>query len=79
MGKQYEMAFAIGAKVSSNFGAAFRSAAQQVQSLQTTIDQLNKRQSDISSYQLTHLVPDHFKSSLPTIEEIEAELSDKPE
>ena len=33
----------------------------------------------ISSYQLTHLVPDNFKSSLPTIEEIEAELSDKPE
>ena len=33
----------------------------------------------ISSYQLTHLVPDNFRSSLPTIEEIEAELSDKPE
>ena len=33
----------------------------------------------ISSYQLTHLVPDNFKSSLPTIEEIEAELSDRTE
>ena len=52
-GRQYEMAFSIGAKVNGNFGAAFRSAAQQVQALQTTIDQLNKRQSDISSYERT--------------------------
>ena len=33
----------------------------------------------ISSYELTHLVPENFKSSLPTIEEIEAELGDKAE
>jgi len=29
----------------------------------------------VSEYQLTHSLPDQFKSSLPTIEEIEAELS----
>ena len=53
MGKQYEMAFSIGAKVNGNFGAAFRSAAQSVQGLQITIDQLNKQQRDISSYERT--------------------------
>lgn len=53
MGKQYEMAFAIGAKVQGNFGSAFRTAASSVQSLQATINDLNKKQSDISSYQRT--------------------------
>lgn len=33
----------------------------------------------ISSYELTRLIPDNFKGSLPTIEEIEAELSDSAE
>jgi hypothetical protein len=28
----------------------------------------------ISEYQLTHLLPDNLKSSLPSIEEIEKEL-----
>ena len=31
----------------------------------------------VSSYELTRLVPENFKGSLPTIEEIEAELSDR--
>ena len=53
MGKQYEMAFQIGAKVQGSFGSAFKSAATSVQSLQTTINELNKKQSDISSYQKT--------------------------
>ncbi len=30
---------------------------------------------DISEYELTCALPDHLKSSLPTVEEIEAELS----
>jgi hypothetical protein len=29
----------------------------------------------VSEYQLTQALPDEFKSSLPTIEDIEAELS----
>lgn len=53
MGKQYEMAFQIGAKVQGSFGSAFRSAASSVQSLQSTIDQLNRKQGDISAYQRT--------------------------
>jgi len=28
----------------------------------------------VSEYQLTHLLPDELKSSLPTIEELELEL-----
>ena len=74
MGKQYEMAFAIGAKVNSNFGAAFRSAAQQVQSLQTTIDQLNKRQSDISSYQKTATAIDRVRQKLQLYQQQYANL-----
>ena len=30
----------------------------------------------VSSYQLSKLIPEEFKGSLPTIEEIEAELTD---
>ena len=74
MGKQYEMAFSIGAKVNSNFGAAFRSAAQNVQSLQTSIDQLNKRQSDISSYEKTQSAIEKTTSRLKLYEEQYANL-----
>lgn len=31
----------------------------------------------VSAYELSNLIPEHFKSSLPTIEEIEAELNEK--
>ena len=64
MGKTYEMAFAIGARVNGNFGAAFRNAAQSVQGLQNTIDQLNKRQSDISSYERTQAAIDKATAKL---------------
>ena len=30
----------------------------------------------VSEYELTHILPDELKSSLPSIEEIEAELGD---
>lgn len=30
----------------------------------------------ISSYELSNLIPDNYKGSMPTIEEIEAELAD---
>lgn len=79
MGKSYEMAFAIGAKVSSNFGSAFRSAAQQVQALQTTIDQLNKRQSDISSYQKTATAIDKVRSKLQLYQQQYANLKEEIE
>ena len=74
MGKQYEMAFAIGAKVNGNFGAAFRSAAQSVQSLQTTIDNLNKRQSDISSYERTQNAIEKVTSKLELYQQQYANL-----
>ena len=73
-GRQYEMAFSIGAKVNGNFGAAFRSAAQQVQALQTTIDQLNKRQSDISSYERTANAIDKTRSKLELYQQQYANL-----
>ena len=64
MGKQYEMAFAIGAKVQGSFGAAFKSAASSVQSLQSTIDSLNKKQGDINSYQKTQQAIDKTRAKL---------------
>ena len=33
----------------------------------------------VSSYELSKLIPEDFKGSMPTIEEIEAELSDNEE
>ena len=33
----------------------------------------------VSSYELSKLIPEEFKGSMPTIEEIEAELSDDEE
>lgn len=51
MSKQYEMAFQIGAKVQGNFSSAFKNAASSVQGLQTQIESLNKKQSDITGYQ----------------------------
>ena len=33
----------------------------------------------VSSYELSRLIPEDFKGSMPTIEEIEAELSDNEE
>lgn len=64
MGKQYEMAFAIGAKVQGNFGSAFKNAASSVQILQSSIDSLNRRQSDISSYQKTEQALERTRSKL---------------
>lgn len=50
-GKQYEMAFAIGARLQGQFGAAFKSAQTSVASLQSQIESLNKKQGDIAAYQ----------------------------
>lgn len=74
MGKQYEMAFAIGAKVQSNFGAAFKNASRDVQGLQTTIDSLNKRQSDISSYQKTEQALEKTRAKLALYQQQYANL-----
>ena len=36
----------------------------------------NLKRSRISEYELNNLIPDDYKSSMPTIEEIERELKD---
>lgn len=69
MGKQYEMAFQIGAKVQGSFGAAFKSASASVQSLQSTINELNKKQSDISSYQKTQTALEQTRNKLKLYEQ----------
>ena len=74
MGKQYEMAFQIGAKVQGNFTAAFRNAASSVQGLQTQIDSLNKKQGDISSYQKTQQAIEKTKQKLSLYQQQYANL-----
>ena len=69
MGKQYEMAFQIGAKVQGSFGSAFKSAASSVQGLQSTINELNKKQSDITSYQKTQAALESTRSKLKLYEQ----------
>ena len=69
MGKQYEMAFQIGAKVQGSFGSAFKSAASSVQSLQSTINELNKKQSDIASYQKTQQALEKTREKLKLYEQ----------
>ena len=69
MGKQYEMAFSIGAKVQGSFGSAFKSASSSVQSLQSTINELNKKQSDISSYQKTQQALEKTRDKLKLYEQ----------
>ena len=69
MGKQYEMAFQIGAKVQGSFGSAFKSAASSVQSLQSTINELNKKQSDITSYQKTQQALEKTREKLKLYEQ----------
>lgn len=79
MGKQYEMAFQIGAKVQGSFGSAFKSAASSVQSLQNTINNLNKKQSDITGYQKTQQAIEATKNKLKLYEQQYANLKDEME
>lgn len=74
MGKQYEMAFAIGAKVNGSFNAAFRSAATGVQGLQQQINSLNKTAGDISSYQKTQQAIEKTKQKLALYQQQYANL-----
>lgn len=69
MGKQYEMAFSIGAKVQGSFGSSFKNAAKNVQSLQTTINELNKKQSDITSYQKNQQALEKTKEKLKLLQD----------
>ena len=50
-GKEYQMAFTLGAKLQSQFGQAFRNAATDVSGLEKQIAALNKTGADIASYQ----------------------------
>lgn len=52
-GKEYQMAFSIGAKLEGQFNSTFGSAKSSVQGLQNQIESLNKIQSNINSYQKT--------------------------
>ena len=74
MGKQYEMAFAIGAKVNGSFNSAFKSAATGVQGLQQQINSLNKTAGDISSYQKTQTAIEKTKQKLALYQQQYANL-----
>ena len=50
-GKEYQMAFSIGAKLSGGFSSAFKGAGSTIQSLQGQISALQKTQGEITAYQ----------------------------
>ena len=74
MAKQYEMAFAIGAKLQGNFSSAFKNAGTSVRGLQTQIESLNKKQGDISSYQRTQTAIENTKKKLELYQQQYANL-----
>ncbi len=73
-GKEYQMAFAIGAKLQSQFGSVFKSASANVITLQNSIEGLNKQQGNIAAYQKAQAAIEKTKSRLQVLREQYANL-----
>ena len=73
-GKEYQMAFSIGAKLQGQFGSAFKSAQTSVASLQNAITSLNKQQGDIAAYQKQQKAVEQTKAKLSTLQQQYANL-----
>lgn len=74
MAKEYQMAFSIGAKVQSQFGAAFKSAQSSVVALQSKIESLNKQQGNITAYQKTQQAIEKTRAKLQLYQQQYANL-----
>lgn len=68
MAKEYQMAFAIGAKLQGQFGTAFKNAQASVVTLQNKIESLNRKQGDISAYQKQQRAVEQTRSKLETLQ-----------
>ena len=73
-GKEYQMAFSIGAKVQGQFGAAFKSAQASVVALQGKIESLNKQQGNIAAYQKTQQAIEKTRAKLQLYQQQYANL-----
>ena len=73
-GKEYQMAFSIGAKLQGQFGAAFKSAQSSITSLQNTIASLNKQQGDIAAYQKQQKAVEQTRAKLQMLQQQYANL-----
>ena len=67
-GKEYQMAFAIGAKLQGQFGSAFKNAQNSVATLQNKIESLNRKQGDISAYQKQQRAVEQTRSKLEVLQ-----------
>lgn len=78
-GKEYQMAFAIGAKLQSQFGSAFKNAQNSVSGLQNRIETLNKTQGDIAAYQKQQKAAEQTRAKLEVLQKqyanLESEMS----
>ena len=78
-GKEFQMAFSIGAKLQGQFGAAFKSAQNSVSALQNEIESLNKKQKDIAAYQKQQTAVEATKRKLDTLKQAYTNLKTEME
>ena len=67
-GKEFQMAFSIGARLQSQFGSTFKSAQASVVTLQSKIESLNKKQGDINAYQRQQAAVEKTRSKLEMLQ-----------
>ena len=67
-GKEYQMAFAIGAKLQGQFGATFRNAQSSIAGLQSRIESLNRKQGDIAAYQKQQKAAEQTRAKLEMLQ-----------
>ncbi len=79
MAREYQVAFAIGAKLQSQFGSAFKNAQTSVVSLQSKIETLNRKQGDISAYQRQQQGVEMTRAKLETLQKQYANLKTEME
>ena len=73
-GKEYQMAFSIGAKLQGQFGTAFKGAQTSVAALQNQIQSLNKQQGDVAAYQKQQKAIEQTKARLQMLQQQYANL-----
>lgn len=73
-GREYQMAFSIGAKLQNQFGSTFKNAQSSVVSLQNQVEALNRKQGDIAAYQRQQKAIEQTRSKLQLYQQQYANL-----
>ena len=66
-GREYQVAFSIGAKLQGQFSAVFGNAQKSVAQLQKNIESLNKKQGDINAYQKQQQAAEKTRAKLDVL------------